>query len=225
MPRPQVAILGGGPGGYEAALVAAQLGADVTVIDDAGLGGSCVLTDCVPSKSLIESSAVMTSLGRSPALGLRLGNGASPDAKASLDPKASPELSVDPADLYSRIKSLATAQSRDITQRVRAEGVRVVHARGRLAAPGVVEAGGEEIRPDVVLISTGAKPRELPGAAGDGERILTCRQLYDLPELPAALIVVGSGVTGAEFAGAYQALGSAVTLVSSRDRVLPHEDK
>ena len=75
-----------------------------------------------------------------------------------------------------------------------------------------------------MLIATGALPRVLPGSEPDGERILTWRQLYDLPELPPELIVVGSGVTGAEFAGAYQALGSKVTLVSSRDRVMPHED-
>ena len=77
----------------------------------------------------------------------------------------------------------------------------------------------------MVLIATGASPRALPDGVPDGERILTCRQIYDLPELPEELIVVGSGVTGAEFASAYQALGSQVTLVSSRERVLPHEDK
>jgi dihydrolipoamide dehydrogenase len=87
-----------------------------------------------------------------------------------------------------------------------------------------VVCGDREIAADVVLLATGARPRELPGAVPDGDRLLTCRQLYDLPELPAELIVVGSGVTGAEFAGAYQALGSQVTLVSSRDRVLPQED-
>ena len=75
-----------------------------------------------------------------------------------------------------------------------------------------------------MLVATGARPRVLPGAVPDGERILTCRQLYDLDELPPELIVVGSGVTGAEFASAYQALGSQVTLVSSRDRVLPQQD-
>ena len=86
-------------------------------------------------------------------------------------------------------------------------------------------AGDEEIKADAILIATGAMPRVLPGAEPDGERILTWRQLYDLTELPPDLIVVGSGVTGAEFASAYQALGSRVTLVSSRDRVLPQEDE
>src|SRR5581483_12308755 len=122
-------------------------------------------------------------------------------------------------------------QSRDIAARLAAEDVRVISAPGRLAGPGTVVAGGaggageEEIRAETILIATGAMPRILPGAEPDGERILNWRQLYDLTELPRDLIVVGSGVTGAEFAGAYQELGSRVTLVSSRDRVLPQEDE
>jgi dihydrolipoamide dehydrogenase len=213
LPRPRVAILGGGPGGYEAALVAAQLGAEVTVIDEDGLGGACVLTDCVPSKTLIESSTTMTSLGRSASLGLQLEDGHNP----VVEPDA-------PA-LYARIKALAAAQSHDITERVAAEGVQIIRARGTLTGPHTIDAAGTTVRADAILIAAGANPRVLPDAAPDGERILTCRQIYDLPELPAELIVVGSGVTGAEFASAYQGLGSQVTLVSSRDRVLPHEDK
>jgi dihydrolipoamide dehydrogenase len=192
--------------------VAAQLGAEVTVVDDAGLGGSCVLTDCVPSKTLIESSATMASLSRAASLGLQAAGG------------DNPELDVDAPALYARVKALAAAQSHDIAEHVASEGVKIIEARGRLTGPHTIAADGTEISADVVLITTGAHPRELPGAATDGERVLTCRQIYDLPGLPAELIVVGSGVTGAEFAGAYQALGSNVTLVSSRDRVLPHED-
>ena len=213
LPRPNVAILGGGPGGYEAALVAAQLGADVTVVDEDGLGGSCVLTDCVPSKTLIESSSTMTSLGRSASLGLQLVNG------------DNPVVGVDAPALNARIKALAAAQSNDIVEHVAAEGVRIIQARGRLTGPHAIEADGVTIGADVVLLATGATPRALRDGVPDGERILTCRQLYDLAELPEELIVVGSGVTGAEFASAYQALGSQVTLVSSREHVLPHEDK
>jgi dihydrolipoamide dehydrogenase len=213
LPRPRVAILGGGPGGYEAALVAAQLGAEVTVIDEDGLGGACVLTDCVPSKTLIESSSTMTSLGRSASLGLQLADG------------ANPVVEVDAPALNARIKALAAAQSNDIAEHVTAEGVRIVAARGQLTGPRTIEAGEETVHADVLLIATGASPRSLPDGMPDGMRILTCRQLYDLAELPEELIVVGSGVTGAEFASAYQGLGSQVTLVSSRERVLPHEDK
>jgi NAD(P)H dehydrogenase (quinone) len=213
LPRPRVAVLGGGPGGYEAALVAAQLGADVTVVDEDGLGGACVLTDCVPSKTLIESSTTMTSLGRAASLGLELANG------------RNPVVGVDAPALNARIKALAMAQSHDIAEHVSGEGVRVIEARGRLAGPHAIEADGTVVSADVVLVATGATPRALTDGVPDGERILTCRQLYDLGELPPELVVVGSGVTGAEFAGAYQALGSQVTLVSSRERVLPHEDK
>ena len=131
---------------------------------------------------------------------------------------------MDAPRLYARVKALAKAQSADVALRLAAEGVQIVTGRGALAGPGAVLAGGRRIEAGSVLVATGALPRVLPGAEPDGERILTWRQLYDLPELPAELIVVGSGVTGAEFAGAYQALGSQVTLVSSRERVLPHED-
>jgi NAD(P)H dehydrogenase (quinone) len=218
-PQASIVILGGGPGGYEAALVAAQLGARVTVVDSDGLGGACVLTDCVPSKTLIATSETMGLFHASPGLGIRI-----PGAmEAGAD-------WIDAPRVYQRVKALAQAQSDDVAARLAAEGVEVVRGRGRLNGPGspagshVVAVGDQEITADVVLIATGGLPRVMPGAEPDGERILTWRQLYDLGELPPELIVVGSGVTGAEFASAYQALGSQVTLVSSRDRVLPQED-
>jgi NAD(P)H dehydrogenase (quinone) len=215
----RVAIVGGGPGGYEAALVAAQLGAQVTVVDRDGLGGSAVLTDCVPSKTLIATSELMTTVQKSTELGVRLGAGDT----------AGDAVRVDLGRVNARVKSLAAAQSHDIDERLAHERVRVVRGAGRLADSTTVvataAAGGEErVEADVVLLATGARPRVLDSARPDGERILTWEQVYDLDELPERLIVVGSGVTGAEFAGAYLALGSDVVLVSSRDRVLPGED-
>jgi NAD(P)H dehydrogenase (quinone) len=223
-PRADVAILGGGPGGYEAALVAAQLGARVTVVEAEGLGGACVLTDCVPSKTLIATSETMGMLHGSPGLGIRhlasVGT-----AGPSRPDEAGGRVTVDAARLHSRVKELARAQSADVAGRLAAEGVEVVTGYGRLAGPHTVAAGDREISAGVVLVATGGMPRMLPGCEPDGERILNWRQLYDLDELPGELIVVGSGVTGAEFASAYQALGSRVTLISSRDHVLPHEDQ
>ena len=210
-PRAKVVIIGGGPGGYEAALVAAQLGAGVTVVERDGLGGACVLSDCVPSKTLIATSGLMAALEGSAGLGIRL------DA-------ASARAAVDAPRLYARVRALAGAQSADVASRLATEGIEVIAGTGRLTGPRTVAVGDREISADILLIAAGAQPRILPGAVPDGERILTCRQLYDLDELPGELIVVGSGVTGAEFASAYQALGSQVTLVSSRDRVLPQED-
>jgi NAD(P)H dehydrogenase (quinone) len=209
MPEHSIAILGGGPGGYEAALVAAQLGADVTVIDSDGIGGACVLTDCVPSKTLIETSNAMNLLNRTDRLGIATGGLATVNA----------------ARLYERITDLARAQSADIAARLAAEGIKVIRAHGRLAGPGIVAAGDTEVRAETILVATGALPRIMPGAEPDGERVLTWRQLYDLTELPRDLIIIGSGVTGAEFASGYLALGSRVTLISSRDRVLPQEDE
>src|SRR5215468_2823015 len=213
---------GGGPGGYEAALVAAQLGARVTVVEADGLGGACVLTDCVPSKTLIATSETMGILAGSPDLGIRI-EGHDGRMRPRPGAPAGP-VTVDAARLNARVKALALAQSADVAARLAAEGVEVIAARGRLAGPHKVVAEGREISAGVVLIATGGVPRQLPGAQPDGERILNWRQLYDLAELPEELVVVGSGVTGAEFASAYQALGSQVTLISSRDRVLPNED-
>jgi dihydrolipoamide dehydrogenase len=211
----RIVIIGGGPGGYEAALVAAQLGAQVTVVEQEGPGGACVLTDCVPSKTLIATSVRKQALLDASSLGVHFNGGADGDAGC---------VTADMGLVNKRVKELAQAQSSDVAARLAAEGVEVIRAAGRLVDPQVVRAGDRTIRADVVIVATGAHPRVLPGAEPDGERILTWRQLYDLQELPEHLIVVGSGVTGAEFAGAYRSLGSEVTLVSSRDRMMPNED-
>ncbi|KQP64351.1 MULTISPECIES: NAD(P)H-quinone dehydrogenase [unclassified Nocardioides] len=216
----KVVIIGGGPGGYESALVASQLGAEVTVVDTDGLGGSAVITDCVPSKTLIATSELMTEVAGAAELGVNFHD---------VEGDAATTLSVDLARVNTRVKALAAEQSVDIGRRLDRENVTVVRGRGRLDGPErvVVTApdGSEQtLEAGAVLIATGASPRTLPSAQPDGERILTWEQVYDLTEVPTELIVVGSGVTGAEFASAYLALGIPVTLVSSRDRVLPGED-
>ncbi|MGL5827127.1 MAG: NAD(P)H-quinone dehydrogenase [Nocardioides sp.] len=216
----RVVIIGGGPGGYEGALVAAQLGAQVTVVDSDGIGGSAVLTDCVPSKTLIAAAEVMTEMAGARELGVNI-HDAERDAATAVE--------VDLARLNARVKNLAADQSADITARLMREHVRIIAGRGRLAGAGMVVATrpdgtDEHIAADMVLVATGAAPRIVADAEPDGERILTWEQVYDLTETPDHLIVVGSGVTGAEFASAYLALGVDVTLVSSRQRVLPGED-
>ena len=231
-PGQRVVIIGGGPGGYESALVAAQLGATVTVVDRDGLGGAAVLTDCVPSKTLISSSDFMTRFATASGLGVRVADDGPADAERAVpDDDAETPDEVARADLptvNARVKSLARAQSDDIAQRMAYEGVTVLSGTGRLDGPQTVvvssDGSTQRLDADVVLVATGATPRVLDSARPDGERILTWQQVYDLPALPEKLIVVGSGVTGAELAHAYLGLGGDVTLVSSRERVLPGED-
>ena len=207
-----VTIVGGGPGGYEAALVASRLGAEVTLIERDGLGGSTVLTDCVPSKTLIATSDLLTEVGTSAELGVQV-------------PKA---VRADLAAVNARVLTLAQAQSDDIAKRLTTSNITMIDGTATLESAGVVVAnsadGEARIETDAILLATGAHPRVSADAQPDGERILTWEQVYNLQELPEHMIVVGSGVTGAEFASAYNGLGAAVTLVSSRDRVLPGED-
>lgn len=211
---PRVVIVGGGPGGYEAALVAAKAGAQVTLVERQGLGGNAVLTDVVPSKTVIATAEWLTIAGRAPELGIRRPDGG--DLTESL--------TVDMECVNARIKTLVRKQSSDIAARLERDGVRVIEGRARLAGPQRVEVGDDALDADAVLLAVGARPRVVAGCEPDGERVLTWTQLYDLTEVPERLIVVGSGVTGAEFAGAYGLLGSEVTLVASGDRLLPHED-
>lgn len=221
-----VVIIGGGPGGYEAATVAARMGARVTLVERRGLGGSAVLTDVVPSKTLIATSEWAARAESATELGISTGT-----------------VGIDMALVNTRVRGLAASQSTDIRGALEQGGVRVVDGVGRPCpdidrrgrrlvlvtgargtGPDSRPDGTEEVLADIVLVATGASPRHLPTARPDGERILDWTQLYRLSEVPSHLVVVGSGVTGAEFAGAFLALGSRVTLVSSRERVLPGED-
>ncbi|MCU1573182.1 MAG: NAD(P)H-quinone dehydrogenase [Micrococcaceae bacterium] len=239
---PSIAILGGGPGGYEAALVAASLGADVTIVERAGLGGSAVLTDVVPSKTLIATADVMTRMVDAAAdLGVRFEAGSTDG----------PIMRADLKQVNERLLKLAHEQSVDIKAGLERLGVKIIAGTGVLldnqtievtpspapetAADNIAEdsnaaARGEEagekiiVKAGAILLAVGSHPRELPTARPDGERILNWAQIYNLQELPPELIIIGSGVTGAEFASAYNGLGSKVTLISSRDQVLPGED-
>nr|WP_308493936.1 NAD(P)H-quinone dehydrogenase [Microbacterium protaetiae] len=221
-----VAVLGGGPGGYEAALAAAQLGAQVTLVERAGVGGSAVITDVVPSKSLIATADAAVAIAEASDLGVQL------FAKGEAGRPLKPEIAINLAAVNHRLLSLARQQSDDMRASLMEAGVRIISGHGRLEGQGAIvvstAADGtdfDRVEADTLVVSVGAAPRELPSARPDGDRILTWTQLYDMKALPEHLIVVGSGVTGAEFAGAYMNLGAEVSLVSSREQVLPGEDK
>lgn len=222
----RIVVIGGGPGGYDAALAAAQLGAETVLVERLGVGGSAVLTDVVPSKTLIATADAAVAVGEAAELGVRFVN---PATGSTMNPVISVDLGV----VNTRLLALARSTSRDMRATLEAAGVRVLVAEGRMdgahrvIAREVGETGAdiEVLDADTVIVAVGARPRTLPSAEPDGVRILTWTQLYNLTEVPEHLVVIGSGVTGAEFASAYTNLGATVTLVSSRDQVLPGEDR
>lgn len=221
-PTHRIVIIGGGPGGYEAARAGRQLGAEVVLIEENGIGGNAVLTDVVPSKTLIATAEAAQRVSIAKTLGVNF----SLDGK-----KIEPKIEVDFSVMNKRLLSLAKSQSDDMLTTLKKEGVKIISGRARLDGNHHVivqpTVGGEpeRIEAKTVILAMGAYPRELPSSLPDGERILNWKQLYNLKELPEHMIVVGSGVTGAEFASAYLYLGSKVTLISSRDKVLPGSDE
>jgi len=216
-----IVIIGGGPGGYEAALSGRQLGADVTLIEKSGIGGHAVLTDVVPSKTLIATAEAAQRVNHATALGVKFSFAGQP---------VKPKVEIDLGVVNQRLLDLAEQQSADMLETLVEAGVRIIHGSGRLDGNHHVIAtpadGSKEERLEAktIIVAVGATPRELEDAKPDGERIFTWAQLYNLQELPEHMIVVGSGVTGAEFASAYSYLGSKVTLISSRDTILPSSD-
>ena len=217
----RIVIIGGGPGGYEAALVAAELGADVTVVSDEGPGGACVLWDCVPSKTLLSSAQAFSTLETAPSLGVRF---------QGLPTRSLPTYEADLPTIMDRVHDLAHAQSEDIRKRLLAEGAKFVEGTGSIADPHTVEVSQrgrvvERLACDAILIATGSDPRRLETAPTDGEVILSSQDVYRLKEVPERLVVIGAGATGAEYATAFLRFGSRVTFVVSRDRVLPAEDE
>jgi dihydrolipoamide dehydrogenase len=217
-----IVIIGGGPGGYEAALAGIQLGAEVTLIERNGIGGAAVLTDVVPSKTLIATAEAAQRVAHATTLGVKF---------SFAGQAVKPKIEIDLAQVNRRLLDLAEESSSDMLETLIKEGVRVINGSGKLDGNHHVIAspsdGGkpERLEAKTIIIAVGAHPRQLPDAKPDGDRILTWTQLYNLNELPEHMIVVGSGVTGAEFASAYRGLGSEVSLISSRDQVLPGNDQ
>ena len=218
----RIVIIGGGPGGYEAARAGRQLGAEVVLIEQNGIGGNAVLTDVVPSKTLIATAEAAQRVALAHSLGVNF----------SIDGKlVEPKIEVDFGAMNKRLLSLAKSQSEDMLTTLKQEGVRVVSGKARLDGNHnvIIEptVGGEPERLEAktIILAMGAYPRQMDNAKPDGDRILNWKQLYNLKKLPEHMIVVGSGVTGAEFASAYLYLGSKVTLISSRDKVLPGSDE
>lgn len=208
--HPRFVIIGGGPAGNTAATVAASLGAEVTLVERIVVGGVAHLWDCIPSKAMIATGGELSELARAQVMGL--------EASGRLDEVA----------LRQRIALIEQRLRESVTSLLESQGVRIIRGAGRMKGPREVvvetEAGLEELEADAVLLCTGSRPRIPPWAPIDGERVLTTQQAYPPPDIPEHLCVIGSGVTGVEFTHMFSALGSQVTLVVSRQQVLPAKD-
>jgi NAD(P)H dehydrogenase (quinone) len=204
-------IIGGGPGGNTAATTAARLGAEVVLIERDIVGGAAHLLDCVPSKAMIATGGALADLRRARVLGMV--------AEGTLDLGS---LKVRLADIEHRLQ-------RGIVGLLESQKVRIVAGTARLTGPHTVvieqpDGVAEELYADVIVVATGSRPRIPDWAPVDGDRVLTTRQAYPPPEIPSHMIVVGSGVTGVEFTHMFRSLGSKVTLLVSRQQVLPGHD-
>ncbi|MCK4175947.1 FAD-dependent oxidoreductase [Aciditerrimonas ferrireducens] len=204
-------IIGAGPAGSQAATDAARLGVEVTLIEREVVGGAANLWDCVPSKTMIATGGAMTDVGRLEQMGL-----------GRLEP------SLDLPALKRRITGIAEHLERATTEVLRRQGVRLLRGTGRLTGPRTVlvegPEGTETLEADAILLATGSRPRVPAWAEPDGQRVLVTRDAYPPPELPEHLVVVGSGVTGVEFVHMFTSLGAQVSLVVSRQQVLPGKD-
>jgi NAD(P)H dehydrogenase (quinone) len=205
-------IIGGGPAGNSAATHAARHGAEVVLVERDVIGGAAHLWDCIPSKAMIATGGAMSFARRSELFGLH-----------DEDP---PEL--DTAALKARLHDIEEHLHRSVVELLRSQGVRMVKGTGRLKGPCEVvvdtDDGIEELEADAILVSTGSRPRVPDWARPDGERVLTTRQAYPPPQIPEHLVVIGSGVTGVEFVHMFSSFGSKVTLIVSRQQVLPTKD-
>lgn len=207
-------IIGSGPGGYVAAIRASQLGMKVAVVEKAETGGICLNWGCIPTKALLKSAQVLDYARHAADYGINAGEAPAPDFGA----------------VIARSRGVAEAMSKGVQHLFKKYNIPVISGFGRLKGAGAVEveaADGMKERYSAkhIIIATGARSRELPNLRQDGKKIIGYREAMTLPELPASMVVVGSGAIGSEFAGFYRSMGTEVTLVEFMPRVLPVEDE
>jgi NAD(P)H dehydrogenase (quinone) len=204
-------IIGGGPAGHQAATYAARLGADVTVVERDVVGGAANLWDCIPSKTMIATGGAMSFARRLEGMGLE---------------DVTPEIDRD--GLAERIERISGRLGAGYTTQLESQGIRILKGNARFTGPHEVVVttteGDVTLQADAALVSTGSRPRIPDWVTPDGDRILTTRECYPPKIIPTHIVVIGSGVTGVEFVHMFSSLGSKVTLVVSRQQVLPQKD-
>ena len=206
----KVAIIGGGPGGYMAAIRAAQLGLEPILFEkEAGLGGTCLHRGCIPTKALVEAANRYQELEQAGDFGLVI-EGA---------------VSVDWAKVQNRKNTVVKRMTMGLDGLMKAQGVTVEHGLAELAGAHTVLCGGREYEAENIILAAGSEAAVPKVFSADGERILTSDHMLNCTEIPSSLIVVGAGAVGMEFAALFARLGSRVTVIEALERILPLEDE
>ena len=207
-----VVVIGAGPGGYVAAIRAAQLGLKVAIVEREHLGGICLNWGCIPTKALLRSSEIFHLMQRAAEFGL-----------------SADKIDFDLDAVVKRSRKVAAQLSGGIGNLLKKNKITVIMGQAVLPAKGRVnvktDSGVEQLQAKNIILATGARARELPGLEADGERVWTYKHALDPPHMPKKLLVIGSGAIGIEFASFYNALGSETTVIEVMDRVLPVEDE
>lgn len=215
MSKYDLAILGGGPGGYVAAIRAGQLGLKTVVIDKDNLGGICLNWGCIPTKSLLKNAEIYDTLSNH-----------SGDFGISFK-----ELSIDFSKVIKRSRDISEKISKNVEMLVKKNKVDRIRGFGKLSSKNTIDILDNDgkktstIEADKIIIATGARPRNVPSIPVDRKDIITSSEAMNLPEMPSSLIVVGAGAIGIEFAYFYSVLGTKVTIIEMLDRILPVEDR
>ncbi|MEW6585891.1 MAG: dihydrolipoyl dehydrogenase [Nitrospirota bacterium] len=209
----RLAILGAGPGGYVAAIRAAQLGAQVTIIEEEEVGGTCLNKGCIPTKTIIASTNLLDKTRRLGEFGI--------ESRGEIRPNLSAMLS--------RKDKVVRTQIKGIRNLFKSRGIQLKDGRGALTSSRTIlvsfrDGSQETIEADMIIIATGSRPYSVAAFPFDGKRILSSTDLLKLTEIPKSLLIVGGGVIGCEFACIFAQLGTEVTVVEMLDRVLPTED-
>lgn len=210
--RHDIIIVGGGPGGYVAAIRAAQLGLRTALVEREQLGGVCLNWGCIPTKTLLHAAEVWRSIKNAKDFGIQ-----------TSDP------SFDFASIIARSRSVSGKLTQGVRHLLKKNKVDVIEGKARLDGPGaiIVRGKSEEHRLAAahIVLATGARPKDFPGVPSDGTRVWNYRHALAPTQLPDSMVIVGAGAIGMEFASFYATLGTAVTIVEGRERVLPAEDE
>lgn len=209
----KLAILGAGPGGYVAAIRAAQLGAEVTVIEDGEVGGTCLNRGCIPTKAMVASSEALSKARELEKFGIEL--------KGELVPSL--------AKIIGRKNKVVSTQVKGIRSLLKSWGITVKEGRGVLTSAKEIEVrtkdgNTEKIEADKIIIATGSRPAQIPTFPFDGKNIISSTEALELTEIPKSLLIIGAGAIGCEFACIYRELGTEITIVEMLPRAVATED-